>query len=85
MGSSHTPFPLDQPCLVALNPRLIIVSEHFRGEWSEISRSSNSLSEADNNETNQAPHDLVRGDGRVPIQTGSRSPDSGISPPDAIA
>ena len=24
MGSSHTPFPLDQPCLVALPPKLII-------------------------------------------------------------
>ena len=32
MGSSHTPFPLDQPCLVALGPRLIIASECLHGE-----------------------------------------------------
>ena len=43
------------------------------------------VSGADNNETNQAAHDFVCGDGRVPMQTGSRTPDSGISPPDAIA
>ena len=43
------------------------------------------VSRADNNETNQAAHDFVRGDDRVPMQTGSRTPDSGISPPDAIA
>ena len=43
------------------------------------------VSGADNNETNQAAHDFVRGDGRVPMQTGSRTPDSKIIPPDAIA
>ena len=43
------------------------------------------VSRTDNNETNQAAHDFVRGDDRVPMQTGSRTPDSGISPPDAIA
>ena len=43
------------------------------------------VSGADSNETNQAAHDFERGDGRVVIQTGSRTLDSGISPPDAIA
>ena len=43
------------------------------------------VSGADNNETNQAAHDFERADGRVAMQTGSRTPDSGISPPDAIA
>ena len=32
MKSSHTPFPLDQPCLVALAPELIIASECLPGE-----------------------------------------------------
>ena len=43
------------------------------------------VSAADNNETNQAAHDFKRGDGRLAMQTGSRTPDCGISPPDAIA
>ena len=43
------------------------------------------VSGADSNETNQAAHDFQRGDGRVDMQTGSRTLDSGISPPDAIA
>ena len=32
MKSSHTPFPLDQPCLVALAPELIVASECLHGE-----------------------------------------------------
>ena len=31
MGSSHTPFPLDQPCLVALPPKLIIFNGFLVG------------------------------------------------------
>ena len=43
------------------------------------------ISGADDNKTNQAADGFVCRDGRVAMQTGSRTPDSGIGPPDAIA